>query len=201
MSKTVRYPINVDAPQSRCRRSDNVTVGRVDVDRVPDRLRHSTAAHDRKERSDRPNVTSWIPITTCPTLTGAPEEHRCPIQIGDGARVSTRSVVLPGVTIHPGAAVGAGSLVKHDCEPHSLYAGTRRRRFGTYPSEAGRGVHTWGRPHQPTAQIGAYFLANSTIDAALAAICEDECPPVISSRFISCAYGATRGANTSQFRA
>ncbi|NKV76411.1 hypothetical protein GS925_23405 [Rhodococcus hoagii] len=43
--------------------------------------------------------------------------------INDGARISTRSMILPGVTIGEGAVIGAGSLVTKDVEPHSLYYG------------------------------------------------------------------------------
>jgi len=56
-----------------------------------------------------------------------------PIHIGDGARVSTCSVVLPGVTVGEGAAVGAQSLVKYDCEPHTLYVGTPARPVRPLP--------------------------------------------------------------------
>lgn len=48
---------------------------------------------------------------------------RRPIVINDGARISTRSMILPGVTIGEGAVIGAGSLVTKDVEPHSLYYG------------------------------------------------------------------------------
>ncbi|WP_411741245.1 acyltransferase [Rhodococcus ruber] len=54
----------------------------------------------------------------------AGKSHSAPITVGDGARISTRSVVLPGVTVGEGAAVGAGSVVKYDCKPHTLYVGT-----------------------------------------------------------------------------
>lgn len=52
-----------------------------------------------------------------------------PVEIGDGAWLGARTVVLPGVTIGAGAIVAAGSLVLSDCEPNSLYAGTPARKI------------------------------------------------------------------------
>ncbi|MEI4272820.1 acyltransferase [Klenkia sp. LSe6-5] len=56
-----------------------------------------------------------------------------PITVGDGARISTGSIVLPGVRIGAGAVVGAGSLVREDCEPHALYVGRPARKVRDLP--------------------------------------------------------------------
>ncbi|MEI4273942.1 acyltransferase [Klenkia sp. LSe6-5] len=46
-----------------------------------------------------------------------------PITVGDGARIAVNSTVLPGATIGDGTVIGACSLVRGECEPHSLYVG------------------------------------------------------------------------------
>ncbi len=46
-----------------------------------------------------------------------------PISVGDGSWIGARALLLPGVSIGEGCVVGAGSVVTHDCEPHSLYVG------------------------------------------------------------------------------
>ena len=51
-----------------------------------------------------------------------------PVHIGRHVVVGSGSVVLPGVTIHDGAAVGALSLIRKDCEPFGLYVGSPARR-------------------------------------------------------------------------
>lgn len=58
-----------------------------------------------------------------PKLRNGVDMTLSPIVVGDGARISTGSMILPGVTIGEGAVVGAGSLVIRDCEPHALYVG------------------------------------------------------------------------------
>ncbi len=60
---------------------------------------------------------------------------RQPIEVGDGARVSTRSTVLRGVTIGRGAVVGAGSIVTADCEEDGLYVGAPARLLRTLPTD------------------------------------------------------------------
>ena len=57
-----------------------------------------------------------------------PEELKGDVEYGDvliarHSIVGAGSVILPQVTFGEGAAVGALSLVKHDLEPWSLYAG------------------------------------------------------------------------------
>jgi len=49
--------------------------------------------------------------------------HRAPVNIGRHVIIGSGSVVLPGVTIAEGAAVGALSLIREDCEPFRIYAG------------------------------------------------------------------------------
>ncbi|HKP33880.1 MAG TPA: acyltransferase [Sphingomicrobium sp.] len=51
-----------------------------------------------------------------------------PVHIGRHVVVGSGSVVLPGVTIRDGAAVGALSLIREDCEPFGLYVGNPARR-------------------------------------------------------------------------
>jgi acetyltransferase-like isoleucine patch superfamily enzyme len=56
--------------------------------------------------------------------------------------VGANSVILPGVTIGEGAAIGANSLVLEDCEPWTIYVGSparplkRRRRERVLELEA-----------------------------------------------------------------
>ena len=45
--------------------------------------------------------------------------------------VGAGSVILPGVTLREGASIGALSLIKSDCEPFGIYAGSPARRIGT----------------------------------------------------------------------
>ena len=45
--------------------------------------------------------------------------------------IGSGSVILPGVTLAEGVAVGALSLVKHSCEAFGIYAGQPARRVGT----------------------------------------------------------------------
>ena len=48
--------------------------------------------------------------------------------------VGANTVVLPGVTIGEGAAVGAGALVTRDLDPWTVYAGNPARRLKRRPS-------------------------------------------------------------------
>lgn len=51
------------------------------------------------------------------------------IEIKDNCFIGTRSTILPGVSIGPNSIVGAGSLVRKDVEPNSVYAGVPARRI------------------------------------------------------------------------
>ncbi len=60
-----------------------------------------------------------------------PEEYRSVsrsfIDIGRFCIVGANSVVLPGVKMGEGAIVGANSLLKHDADPWTMYAGNPAR--------------------------------------------------------------------------
>jgi acetyltransferase-like isoleucine patch superfamily enzyme len=45
------------------------------------------------------------------------------VEIGRHVIIGSGSIVLPGVNLHEGAAIGALSLVKDDCEAFGIYAG------------------------------------------------------------------------------
>jgi acetyltransferase-like isoleucine patch superfamily enzyme len=51
---------------------------------------------------------------------------RAPIKISKFAIIGANSVVLPGVTIGEGVAVGASSVVTRDLEPWGIYIGNRK---------------------------------------------------------------------------
>lgn len=56
---------------------------------------------------------------------------RAPVRIGRHAIIGCGSIILPGVTIGEGVAIGALSLVKHDCLPFGVYCGTPARCTGS----------------------------------------------------------------------
>ncbi|MDD7966791.1 acyltransferase [Actinomycetospora lemnae] len=51
------------------------------------------------------------------------------ILIGDRCWISSRAVVLPGVTIGDDVIVAAGAVVTRDCAPRGVYAGVPARRI------------------------------------------------------------------------
>jgi len=115
-------------------RSENVSIGA------------STVVGYRVVFDTRQPLTIGERVAIGPSVTFVDSDHEmsdpqrragktvsAPIRIGDGARISTGSVVLPGVTVGEGAAVGAQSLVKHDCEPHTLYVGSPARALRPLP--------------------------------------------------------------------
>lgn len=53
--------------------------------------------------------------------------HR-PVKIGRHAIIGSGCIILPGVNVHDGVAVGALSLVKSDCEEFSIYSGSPAER-------------------------------------------------------------------------
>lgn len=53
--------------------------------------------------------------------------HGAPVHLGRHAIVGSGSVVLPGVTIEDGVAIGALSLVNKDCGEFAVYAGNPLR--------------------------------------------------------------------------
>jgi dTDP-4-amino-4,6-dideoxy-D-glucose acyltransferase len=56
---------------------------------------------------------------------------RADVSVGRHVIVGSGSVILPGVVVGDGAAIGALSLVKHECEEFGMYAGTPAKRIGT----------------------------------------------------------------------
>jgi len=55
---------------------------------------------------------------------------RLPVIIGKHVIIGSGSVILPGVTLQAGAAVGALSLVTSDCDGFGIYAGVPAKRIG-----------------------------------------------------------------------
>lgn len=71
----------------------------------------------------------WMTNPTIPSaFTGV---IHADVLIGRHAIIGAGSVILPGVTINEGAAVGALSLVKGDCDEFGIYAGAPAKRIGT----------------------------------------------------------------------
>lgn len=71
------------------------------------------------------------------TNPAVPSPYRTPlrsfVRIEKHAIVGANSVVLPGVTLGEGVAVGANSLVTKDCTPWTIYAGSPARPIRERP--------------------------------------------------------------------
>ena len=55
--------------------------------------------------------------------------RREPVTLGKHVIIGSGSVVLPGVTLEEGVAVGALSLINRDCTAFGIYAGNPARRI------------------------------------------------------------------------
>ncbi len=73
------------------------------------------------------------------TNSAVPDPYRVPIRsfvhIKKHAIVGANTVILPGVTIGEGVAIGANSLVKKDCEPWTIYVDSPARLLRPRPRE------------------------------------------------------------------
>jgi dTDP-4-amino-4,6-dideoxy-D-glucose acyltransferase len=56
--------------------------------------------------------------------------HSSPVTLGKHVIIGSGSVVLPGITLEDGVAVGALSLVKSNCAAFGIYGGNPARRLG-----------------------------------------------------------------------
>jgi acetyltransferase-like isoleucine patch superfamily enzyme len=54
-----------------------------------------------------------------------------PVRLKSYSGIGTGSILLPGVTVHEGAVVGAGSVVTKDVPPHTLVGGVPARVIKT----------------------------------------------------------------------
>jgi acetyltransferase-like isoleucine patch superfamily enzyme len=81
---------------------------------------------------DEVNLGQGVLITSGSHVIGAPDRRAGqmtpePVYIGDGAWLSSRSVILPGVTVGDGAIVAAGAVVTRSVEPNTLVGGVPAR--------------------------------------------------------------------------
>lgn len=69
---------------------------------------------------------TWMTNPTIPEeFTGV---HHAPVRIGRHAIIGAGSIILPGVTIEDGAAIGALSLVTKRCQEFGIYSGVPAKR-------------------------------------------------------------------------
>ncbi|MEG4086301.1 acyltransferase [Microcoleus sp. POL10_C6] len=75
----------------------------------------------------------------CLTNSSVPYPYRLPtrsfVHIRKHAIIGANTVILPGVVIGEGAAIGANCLVTKDCEPWKIYAGSPAKAIKTRPPE------------------------------------------------------------------
>jgi galactoside O-acetyltransferase len=75
----------------------------------------------------------------CLTNPSVPYPYRLPtrsfVHIRKHAIIGANTVILPGVVIGEGAAIGANSLVTKDCEPWKIYAGSPAKAIKTRPQD------------------------------------------------------------------
>lgn len=73
------------------------------------------------------------------TNSTVPYPYRLPIRsfvhLKKHAIVGANSVILPGVVIGEGVAIGANSLIKKDCEPWMIYAGSPAKPIRPRPKD------------------------------------------------------------------
>lgn len=81
-------------------------------------------------------TTSWHDHSR-PERRAGTLEHRS-IRVGDGAWISSRAVVLPGVTIGEGAVVCAGAIVARSVAPHTMVGGVPARPIKDLPVDGDR---------------------------------------------------------------
>ncbi len=93
---------------------------------------------------DRVGLGHQVLLLTTSHVVG-PAERRsgtstfAPIHIGDGAWVGARVVILPGITVGPGAVIASGAVVTKDVPPHTMVAGVPAKVIRQLPASETQG--------------------------------------------------------------
>jgi maltose O-acetyltransferase len=69
-------------------------------------------------------LTSLHTIGPSDWRAGGGHSHYAPVAIGDGTWIGANATILPGVTIGDGCVIAAGAVVRGDCPPDTMWAGT-----------------------------------------------------------------------------
>lgn len=72
---------------------------------------------------------SGIAMTNPTIPTEFTNVHHADVKIGRHVIIGAGSIILPGVTLEEGAAVGALSLVKKDCQAFGIYMGSPAKKI------------------------------------------------------------------------
>lgn len=91
-------------------------------------------AYIRKETiiEDGVSIGPFVRIITDSHQIGSPKQRAGngrvdPINIGEGSWIGASVTILGGVTIGPGSVIAAGSLVRSDVAPNTLFGGVPAR--------------------------------------------------------------------------
>jgi maltose O-acetyltransferase len=81
---------------------------------------------------DRAGIGYQAMLMTTTHEIGGPDRRLGPVQsapihIGKGVWLGARCIIMPGVTVHDGAIVGAGAVVTKDVPPNTIVAGVPAR--------------------------------------------------------------------------
>lgn len=83
--------------------------------------------------------------------------------------VGSNALIMPGITLHTGCAVGAGAIVTHDVPPYAIVAGAPARimRYRFSPEVIARllEIKWWNLPDEKITQIMDIFhIPNPTLE-------------------------------------
>lgn len=81
------------------------------------------------------NISTEVMIWSMQHDTRSPEFAAVggPVHVHDYAWLSTRSIILPGVTVGEGAVVAAGAVVTKNVEPYTIVGGIPAKAIGCRP--------------------------------------------------------------------
>lgn len=83
------------------------------------------------------------------------------VRIGNDVWIGINAIILPGVTVHDGAIIGAGSVVTHDVPPYAIVAGVPARvlRYRYSPDQISKlmKIAWWNWSEKKIAENMDYF--------------------------------------------
>jgi len=109
-------------------------------------------------------------ISTFPFAGAGGPSSKGPITVGNDVWIGKNALILSGITVGDGAAIGANSVVTRDVRPYAIVAGNPareiRRRFADEEVEALLRIAWWSWPEAEVVSI-APLLTGTDVGAIL----------------------------------